>query len=327
MPAAWMLGEGGNNKAIARLRSGPAVARPGREAGDAPTVELALPVTLPGGAPDICIGEGPSDMNSGESGADRIRRHVRARYIDAARREGGNTVTIRAGDVARELRLGNRVPAVCSALASKLLLDQAGLRLVERRGPRQSTTTEFRYAFAGGRVENGTEEVEVRNPAPLSQRSVNNASQEAAPPAASGALSTLYLVSCVKTKRNTRAAAKELYVSAWFQKARAFVEGTGDPWRILSAEYGLLDPDEEVQPYERTLKAMRVQERRAWAEDVLAHIETCLNDVDTVVFFAGQRYREFLEPALRGWGLVVRVPMIGLSQGRQMQWLNVRLHD
>ena len=258
--------------------------------------------------------------------ADRIRRHVRVRYIDPARRDGKNTVTIRAGDVARDLHLRNRVPAVCSALGSKLLLEQAGLRLVERRAPRQSTTTEFRYTFAGGRAESGTEEVGVRNSAPRLRGSVDNAPREPAPPATSGARHTLYLVSCVKTKRDTRAPAKDLYVSPWFRKARAFVEGTGDPWRILSAEYGLIHPDEEVRPYERTLKTMRVTERRAWAERVLAGIESCVEGVDTVVFFAGQRYREFLEPALRGRGLAVSVPMIGLSQGRQMQWLNARLH-
>ena len=265
-------------------------------------------------------------MNSGESRADRIRRHVRTRYIDPARRDGGNTVTIRAGDVARDLHLGNRVPAVCSALGSKLLLEQAGLRLVERRGPRQSTTTEFRYALAGGRAESGTEEAEATRAGSRLRRSVDSAPREPGPPPTSGTRHTLYLVSCVKTKRDTRAAAKDLYVSAWFRKARALVEKTGDPWRILSAEHGLLHPDEEVRPYERTLNAMRVKERRAWAEGVLAHIETCLDGVDTVVFLAGQRYREFLEPALRNRGLAVSVPMIGLTQGRQMQWLDACLH-
>ena len=278
------------------------------------------------GAPDICIGKGPLNNTSGESGADRIRRHVRTRYVDPARRDGRNTVTIRAGDVARDLQLVNRVPEVCSALGSKLLLEQAKLRLVERRGPRQSTTTEFHYALAGRRAESGTEEIEVRNPAPPLRGSVDNAPGEPTPAAASGARRTLYLVSCVKTKRTVRAAAKDLYVSPWFRKARAFVEKTGGPWRILSAEYGLLDPDEEIRPYERTLNAMSIKERRSWAEGVLTHIETCLDGVDTVVFLAGQRYREFLEPALRDKGLAVSVPMIGLSQGRQMQWLNARLH-
>ena len=169
------------------------------------------------------MGEGPSSMNSGESGADRIRRHVRDQYIDPARRNGRNTVTIRAGDVARELHLGNHVPAVCSALGSKLLAEQAGLRLVERRGPRQSTTTEFHFEFAGRRAESGTEEVEVRYATPRLARPVDDAPREPTPPAASGARHTLYLVSCVKTKRTIRTAAKELYVSPWFPR------GSGKP--------------------------------------------------------------------------------------------------
>ena len=266
-------------------------------------------------------------MNSGESGADRIRRHVRTRYIDPARHDGRSTVTVRAGDVARDLGLRNRVPAVCSALGSKLLLEQAGLLLVDRSGPRQSTTTEFRYAFAGGRVESVTEEAEIAVADGRMRRFVDNVPRGSDPPAASGARKTLYLVSCVKTKRNTRASAKDLYVSPWFRKARAFVEKTGDPWRILSAEYGLLHPDEEVRPYERTLTTMGITERRAWAQGVLAHIVVCLDDVDTIAFLAGQRYREFLEPALRNRGLAVSVPMTGLSQGRQMQWLKARLHE
>ena len=175
-------------------------------------------------------------------------------------------------------------------------------------------------------MESGAEEVEVRSPVPGLRRSVDDASREAAPPAVSRDRHTLYLVSCVKTKRDTFAPAKDLYVSPWFRKARAVIEKTGDSWRILSAEYGLLHPDENVRPYERTLNAMNVQERREWAEDVLAHIETCLVGVDTVVFLAGKQYREFLELALCNRGLAVSVPMIGLSQGRQMQWLNACLH-
>lgn len=136
----------------------------------------------------------------------------------------------------------------------------------------------------------------------------------------------LFLVSCVKTKLPTRAPAKELYVSAWFCKARDCVESTGCPWGILSAEYGLVHPDEEIRPYEKTLNAMPVVERRAWANEVLESMDPFLAGIDTVVFFAGARYREFLEPGLREWGLAVSVPMLGLSQGRQLAWLNDCLH-
>ena len=222
--------------------------------------------------------------------SDPIRRSARARHIEPSRRAGRKTVTTRAGDVGRDMGLKNRMPAVCSALGSKLFLREAGLRLVERVGPRQSTTTEFRFEIldrsAGEPISRSTERVSA--PSRVT-RTV---------PKRRGALDMgdgrrLFLVSCVKTKRPTRAPAKDLYVSAWFRKARACVESTGCPWGILSAEYGLLHPDEEIRPYEKTLNAMPVAERRAWANEVLESMDPFLVGIDTVVFFAGERYREF----------------------------------
>jgi len=131
----------------------------------------------------------------------------------------------------------------------------------------------------------------------------------------------LYLVSCVKTKRRTRACARDLYVSPWFAKAREYVESSGCPWFILSAEYGLLHPDTEVEPYERTLNRMRVQERRAWARRVLDSLAPHVQGVHRIVVLAGARYREFLMPTLKSLCEDVRVPMAGLRSGEQLQWL------
>ena len=251
--------------------------------------------------------------------ADRIRENVRVRHIEPSRQAGRKTVTIRAGDLGRDMGLKNRMPAVCSALGSKLFLREAGLRLVERVGPRQSTTTEFRFEILDRSADESI---------PASTKRVSGPSRSArivpkrrsAPDMGDGR--RLFLVSCVKTKLPTRSPAKNLYVSAWFRKARACVESTGCPWGILSAEYGLLHPDEEIRPYEKTLNAMPVAERRAWANEVLESMDPFLVGIDTVVFFAGQRYREFLEPGLRDRGVAVSVPMLGLSQGRQLAWLD-----
>lgn len=137
----------------------------------------------------------------------------------------------------------------------------------------------------------------------------------------------LYLVSCVKTKGPGPAPAKDLYTSAWFRKARAYVEKKSRPWHILSAQYGLVHPERVIPPYEQTLETMPVAKRRAWAETVLAELEPSLAGVDTVIFLAGQAYREFLAPALRDRGLTVCVPMAGLSQGRQLSWLGAQPDD
>lgn len=134
----------------------------------------------------------------------------------------------------------------------------------------------------------------------------------------------VYLVSCVSQKRTTPAPARDLYVSQWFLKARRYVEAQGGTWFILSAEYGLLDPDTVVAPYERTLNQMLVANRRAWAKRVADALVPRLVGVDRVVILAGERYREFLMPALRGACRDIQVPMEGLPIGKQLQWFDMQ---
>ena len=131
----------------------------------------------------------------------------------------------------------------------------------------------------------------------------------------------LFLVSCVSQKRQGRSRARDLYLSPWFLKARDYVEATRMPWFILSAEHGLLHPDTEVSPYERTLNTMPVAERRAWASRVLEALRPHLPGTEQVVLLAGDRYREFLMPSLKAACRDVRVPMEGLKIGFQLQWL------
>jgi hypothetical protein len=110
---------------------------------------------------------------------------------------------------------------------------------------------------------------------------------------------TIYLVSCVSQKRQEACAARDLYVSDWFCKARRYAEASRCSWFILSAEYGLVSPDQVVAPYERTLNTMAVAERRAWAERVSRQLAETVPHVARVVFLAGERYREFLTSG--GW--------------------------
>jgi hypothetical protein len=137
-------------------------------------------------------------------------------------------------------------------------------------------------------------------------------------------MAMLSLVSCVSMKRRTPSQARDLYTSPWFLKARAYVEATKSPWLILSAEYGLLRPDQIVAPYERTLNTMGIEDRRAWARRVLDALVPQLSGVERVIVLAGKRYREFLLPTLRRNCPAVEVPMEGLTIGRQLRWLSER---
>lgn len=131
----------------------------------------------------------------------------------------------------------------------------------------------------------------------------------------------LYLVSCVAQKQPHPVPAKDLYRSALFVKARRVVEAYGRRWFILSAEHGLVHPDMEIAPYDKTLNMMGSCERRAWAARVLEVLTPRLAGVKSVVVFAGKKYREFLVPELRRRGIGVHVPMEGLLIGEQLAWL------
>lgn len=134
----------------------------------------------------------------------------------------------------------------------------------------------------------------------------------------------VHLVSCVSKKRAQPSPARALYLSAWFVKARAYVEAQGGPWYILSAEHGLLSPDRVVAPYERTLNTMGVAERRVWAARVTEQLDEEGIRAGRIVVLAGQRYREFLLPTLHARAASVEVPMEGLRIGEQLAWLGGR---
>ena len=132
---------------------------------------------------------------------------------------------------------------------------------------------------------------------------------------------TIFLVSCVSSKRSAPAAARDLYCSDWFLKARAYVEAKNADWFILSAKYGLVPPPEVIQPYDLTLNDMTAEERRAWAQRVAYELRPKLRRGDFVIVLAGQRYREYLIPLLKEWGCDVQIPLRGMGIGKQKAWL------
>ena len=133
--------------------------------------------------------------------------------------------------------------------------------------------------------------------------------------------SIVALVSCVKQKRNSAAPARDLYLSQLFRGLRRYAETHADAWYILSAEHGVLHPEQVVEPYERTLNTMPKRERITWAERVQQQLIELLPADAEVILLAGLRYREEIEPFLRQRGFPVSVPLAGLKIGKQLQRL------
>ena len=83
----------------------------------------------------------------------------------------------------------------------------------------------------------------------------------------------IVLISCVSKKQPHRAKAKDLYISPLFRKNMAYAQKLKpDAVYILSAKYGLLDLEADIEPYDLTLNNMPVGEIKAWAENVLEQL-------------------------------------------------------
>jgi hypothetical protein len=71
------------------------------------------------------------------------------------------------------------------------------------------------------------------------------------------------IISCVKTKLDHTAKAKDLYISDLFRKNLAYAKKMKpDHIFILSAKYGLLGLDDRIAPYEKTLNRCQFPRER-----------------------------------------------------------------
>ena len=129
----------------------------------------------------------------------------------------------------------------------------------------------------------------------------------------------IVLISCVKSKLNHPALARELYISPLFKFSLAYARSLNpDEIYILSAKYGLVELNQRIEPYELTLNKMSVNEVKAWSERVISKLERLVNlEEDEIIFIAGQRYRQFLISHITHYS----VPLEGMSFGQQLRYM------
>jgi hypothetical protein len=130
---------------------------------------------------------------------------------------------------------------------------------------------------------------------------------------------TVVLIACSSRKLDRAARARELYQGMLFRASLAWAQSqVPDAICILSAKYGLVDLDQEIEPYDLTLNALSVNQVRAWSERVFDQLQRRFDvSRDRFVFLAGEKYRRFLVSRLSQ----VEVPLAGLPIGKQVSWL------
>ncbi len=82
--------------------------------------------------------------------ADEVREFVHDRYVKPARDKGAKTITLKAGEVQKDMGLKGKIPSICAALSSKKLQEGCGMRLLKREGPSCGAGATFTYEIQCG---------------------------------------------------------------------------------------------------------------------------------------------------------------------------------
>jgi hypothetical protein len=135
------------------------------------------------------------------------------------------------------------------------------------------------------------------------------------------------VLGCVKGKRSGRHPAADLYTSPLWQRRRAYAKMAGRPWFILSAKYGLLRPDKEINSYDVAMQDLSPAERRAIGETAAASLDQELGGLSgrTIEIHAGRLYVDAIRPAIEQRGGCLTQPFGGLSIGQQLRRYNQHL--
>ena len=124
-------------------------------------------------------------------------------------------------------------------------------------------------------------------------------------------------ISCVKEKRIGKYKAKDLYTSDFFRKSFGYCSSKYDKVFILSAKYGLLELEDEIENYEMTLNDFTKVQKVEWSVMVCDQLETKIDDSDDLYFYVGNNYRQHLLPLLSNNCFV---PLEGKGIGEQLQY-------
>lgn len=137
------------------------------------------------------------------------------------------------------------------------------------------------------------------------------------------------LIGCVKMKRPEAKPAKDLFTSALFKKERAYAERTGKRWFILSAQHGLVGPEEILEPYDLQLSKTTKQYRRDWGAQVVEQLRSAVGPLAGVAIeiHAGAAYADAIHEGLCAAGAIVAAPLRGLTMGRRLQWYTTDPND
>jgi hypothetical protein len=133
------------------------------------------------------------------------------------------------------------------------------------------------------------------------------------------------LISCVKEKLKIQTEAKDLYISDLFKKSYRYAQLLNpDNIFILSAKYGLLEPEQIIEPYNETLNTKSSDEIKEWSRKVTIALKEKIDlDETEVIILAGKKYYKYLLPYIDNY----KLPLGTLSLGPRKSFLKKQIEE
>lgn len=128
------------------------------------------------------------------------------------------------------------------------------------------------------------------------------------------------LVACVKQKKEGIHPAHELFTSAWFVKAKEYIEKVDfDDWYILSAKHHLVSPDQLIEYYPEHLNQYPKEQIDVWAKKTASQIAAKNLSNEQLYIIGSEKYRA-IKSYLPDADIIEPLKGMGISQ--QMSWMH-----
>jgi hypothetical protein len=100
-------------------------------------------------------------------------------------------------------------------------------------------------------------------------------------------------------------------MSSLFRKERTYAEHSGARWFVLSAEHGLVDPEDVLEPYDLRLSKTSREYRRSWGLRVVDQLRAVVGPLHgkMIELHAGSAYTHAIRGLLAAEGATVVEPL------------------
>jgi len=104
----------------------------------------------------------------------------------------------------------------------------------------------------------------------------------------------LVITSCSAKKKKESMKAIDLYEGDFFKKVKKFVKLHNFDFRIISAKYGLLSPDDEIPPYNEKIK--NSDDIVILQKKIIPKLYNIINKYDKILILMGEDYKNIIKP-------------------------------